>query len=136
MNQETYLLDTNIISALLRHDRVVERRLEQALAANATIVLSPLAFYETKRGLLKRDAKRQMDYFERLISNLAWHDIERADWDEAARLWAEREKSGAPIQDADLLIAVLAKRLGAILVTANEKDFKDLGVRIENWRNR
>jgi tRNA(fMet)-specific endonuclease VapC len=136
VNEEIYLLDTNIISSLLRRERFVEQRIEKALAANATIVLSPVAFYETKRGLLKRDAKKHMAFFERLIPKLAWCDIERADWEEAARLWAEREKSGAPIEDADLLIAVLAKRLGAILVTDNEKDFEYLGVRVENWRRK
>ena len=136
MSEEIYLLDTNIISALLRRDPIAEQRLENTLAANATIILSPIAFYETKRGLLKRDAKKQMAFFERLTSKLTWSDVEQKDWDEAARLWADREKAGAPIQDADLLIAVLTKRLRAILVTDNEKDFRDLGVRVENWRGR
>lgn len=124
--KEVYLLDTNIISLLLRRDPVIERRLEEAFAANATIVLSPIAFYETKRGLLKRDAKKQMAFFERPSPKFVWRDLERQDWEEAARLWAEREKKGQPIEDADLMIAVQAKRLGAILVTDNEKDFEGL----------
>jgi predicted nucleic acid-binding protein len=56
--EQIYLLDTNIISLLLRRDPVVEQRLESAFAADATIILSPIVFYETKRGLWKRDAKK------------------------------------------------------------------------------
>ncbi len=130
----TYLLDTNIISSVLRRDSLVERRAEEAFAANATILLSPVAYYETKRGLLKRDAKRQMAFFEKWMSQLVWRDLEREDLDLAAQLWATREKLGRPIEDADVLIAAQAKRLEAILVTDNEKDFHSLGITVENWR--
>jgi predicted nucleic acid-binding protein len=75
-----------------------------------------------------------MAFFDRLSPKFVWRDLERQDWEEAARLWAEREKAGQPISDADLMIAVQARRLGAILVTDNEKDFDDLGVKVENWR--
>lgn len=53
---------------------------------------------------------------------------------DTAELWAERQRTGRPIADADLLIAVQAERLRAILVTDNEKDFEGLGLRIDNWR--
>ena len=129
-----YLLDTNILSLLLRRNAVVGQRAEAAFAANTVIVLSPVVFYEVKRGLLKRDAKKQMEFFERLIPKFIWQDFERHDWKEAAQLWASQMNQGAPIEDADLLIAAQAKRLGAILVTDNEKDFDDLGVKTENWR--
>jgi tRNA(fMet)-specific endonuclease VapC len=134
MNESVYLLDTNIISLLLRRDPIVAQRLKDALAANATIVLSPIVFYEIQRGLLKRDAKKQRTFFERLSPKFVWCDLERQDWVEAAQLWAEREQAGRPISDADLMIAVQAKRLGAILVTDNERDFDGLGVQVENWR--
>lgn len=130
----TYLLDTNIISLLLRRHATVIQRTEAALVANATIILSPIVYYEVKRGLLKRDAKKQTDFFEQLMSKFAWQDFEPNDWEEAARLWASRMSKGAPITDADVLIAAQAKRLDAILVTDNTKDFADLGVKTENWK--
>ncbi len=130
----TYLLDTNIISLLLRRDPDVKARVEEIFAADATVILSPLAFYETKRGLLKRDAKKQMPFFEEWAKQLVWYDVVYADWELAAEMWAECEKQGKPAEDADLLIAAQTKRLGAVLVTDNEKDFDGLGVVIENWR--
>jgi tRNA(fMet)-specific endonuclease VapC len=130
----TYLLDTNVISLLLRRDEVVEQRTEAAFSVNATILLSPVVFYEIRRGLVKRNAKKQIEFFERLSPRFKWRDFDREDWEQAAQLWAARMKKGAPLEDADLLIAAQAKRLGAILVTDNERHFEDLGVKLENWR--
>jgi tRNA(fMet)-specific endonuclease VapC len=129
-----YLLDTNIISALLKKEDEVERRLRETVAMKEMVFLSAVVHYEAKRGLLKRDAKNQMQGLERLVARFEWCDVLSADWELAAHLWVERTKIGKPIEDADLLIAAQAKRLGAILVTDNEKDFDDLGVKIENWK--
>lgn len=130
----TFLLDTNILSAILRKETTVEHRFRRAVADDDILLLSVVVHYEITRGLLKRDAKKQMVTFEYLANQLAWCDVIAEDWELAARLWAERFKSGRPLQDADLLIAAQAKRLGAILVTDNEKDFDDLGVKTENWK--
>ena len=129
-----YLLDTNIVSAILRKDGAVEGRLRQTVPAKDRVWLSAVVFYESKRGLLKRDAKKQMQALERLVGRFEWCDVLQEDWELAARLWAERVKAGRPIEDADLLIAVQAKRLSAILVTDNEKDFDGFDVMVENWR--
>ncbi len=132
----TYLLDTNILSAIIRREELAEQRFRQAIANDNVLLLSAVVFYEVKRGLLKRDARKQMATFERLANQFAGCDTVQADWELAARWWAERAKAGKPIDDADLLIAVQAKRLGAILVTDNAKDFEGLGVKIESWRRK
>ena len=38
------------------------------LAANANIILSPVVFYEIKRGLLKKDARKQLGFFDQLVT--------------------------------------------------------------------
>ena len=129
-----YLLDTNIISALLKKEDIVERRLRDTVALKEMVFLSAVVHYEAKRGLLKRDARNQMRALEHLVARFEWCDVIQADWELAAHLWVERTQVGRPIEDADLLIAAQAKRLGATLVTDNEKDFDDLGVKVENWR--
>ncbi|MCX7837887.1 MAG: PIN domain-containing protein [Anaerolineae bacterium] len=132
----TFLLDTNILSAILRKDATVEQRLRQAIVDDDNLLLSVVVYFEIKRGLLKRDAKKQMATFEYLSNQFAWCDVIVEDWELAAHLWAERFKRGKPIVDADVLIAAQAKRLDAILVTDNIKDFADLGVKTENWKVR
>ncbi|MBI5301450.1 MAG: hypothetical protein HY868_04880 [Chloroflexi bacterium] len=70
-----------------------------------------------------------------MIPKFVWHEVEPQDWARAAQLWSQRELDGRPIADADVLIAAQVKRLGAILVTDNEKDFDDLGLQVENWKS-
>lgn len=67
------------------------------------------------------------------MASFEWQDYRRDDWALAAELWAQRRALGRPIADADLLIAVFARNRDAVLVTDNEKDFVDLGVKVENW---
>ena len=130
----TYLLDTNLVSGILRKEPTPTQRLRGAMVAEDTVFLSAVVYYESKHGLLKRDAKNQMDALEHLVGELVWCDVLRDDWEIAAEKWAARMTHGAPIEDADLLIAVQAKRSGATLVTDNEKYFDGLGVKVENWR--
>jgi tRNA(fMet)-specific endonuclease VapC len=133
MTSQVYLLDTNVITGIMKKDACVLDRISQALAADAHLILSPLVFYEIKRGLMRRDAKRQLGFFEQLIKTFWWNDLQRTDWQRAAELWANEIAHGRPPQDADLLIAAQAHRLKAIVVTANEDHFTPLGVKIENW---
>jgi predicted nucleic acid-binding protein len=81
---KTYLLDTNIISDVLRKKRLeVSKRLESAIADNAVIILSPVVYFEIMRGLLHANAERQMLFFMALMMEFRWTDLERADWDRA-----------------------------------------------------
>ena len=128
----TYLLDTNIVTAILRKDPRVTERLRAELTANAKILISAVVYYEIKRGLLKRDALRQLDAFEDIVRHTEWVDVDRSHWEAAAALWAECQKAGTPVNDADLLLAIQARHAQAILVT-DDNDFDTLDVSRENW---
>ncbi|HHH41637.1 MAG TPA: type II toxin-antitoxin system VapC family toxin, partial [Chloroflexi bacterium] len=124
---DDYLLDTNIVTAILRKNPQVADRLRAALASNARVFISAVVYYEIKRGLLKRDASRQLAAFEEMVRHLEWLDVERTHWDAAAALWAESRRAGAPINDADLLLAAQARQIRAVVVT-DDDDFDRLGV--------
>jgi tRNA(fMet)-specific endonuclease VapC len=129
----TYVLDTNIISLILRNNQGVQARFNQILVPQNSILGCPVVWYETRRGLIARDARRQLPAFDQVFSTFTWDNYTRQDWALASDLWALRRNKGLPVGDADLLIAVFARNREAILVTDNEKDFIDLGVTIENW---
>ena len=65
-----------------------------------------------------------------LMDHLALIDV---DWQVAAQLWATMRNQGKQFSDADLLIAALAQRLNAVVVTADD-DFAALSIQRENWR--
>ncbi|MBI4550949.1 MAG: PIN domain-containing protein [Candidatus Latescibacteria bacterium] len=128
-----YLPDTNIISAILRKNPVVRKKWETALKDGHSIVISPVVEYEIRRGLLKKDAQRQTEFFDQLSAVHAGPNLIREDWRRAAELWVQRQAIGRPTGDSDILIAAYALRLGATIVTDNEKDFEGLSLMIENW---
>ena len=135
MTAARYVLDTNILTALLRKEETATWRVQQALHANAEFLMCPVVFYEVYRGLLHRDARRQQGFFLQFTASFTWDDLAREDWEEAAQLWASLRRGGRPIEDdADLLIGTFAARRNAIVVTDNIKHFTPLGVPVENWR--
>lgn len=131
----TYVLDADTLSYILRKTvPIVGQRLRQALVADAVVLVCPVAYFQVKRILLKRNATRQLQFLESLTAQFRWAEFEQADWEEAAELWAQRQKAGQPVEDSDLLIAIHARRRGATVVTNNERHFENLGVSVENWR--
>ena len=128
-----YVLDTNIVTALLRYEAKSIEHTARAAAANAEFLLCPVVFYEALRGLLHRDAHRQRQRLLAYAATFIWDDFTRADWEKAAELWATLRGQGLQVSDADLLIGVYARQRQAIVVTANEKHFVPLGVQTENW---
>lgn len=129
-----FILDTNIVTGILRRDVRVISRLEGASRTNAEIYLCPVVYYEVRRGLLAKQALRQLQEFEDLSGGLLWADFERPMWEDAAEMYAECRRRGEPHDDdADLLIAAYARHCGATLVTNNTTDFLNLGVQLDNW---
>ncbi|MBZ0304279.1 MAG: PIN domain-containing protein [Anaerolineae bacterium] len=130
-----FILDTNIMSLLLRYDHSVRLRFQSTVRDEDVLIGCPLVYHEVKRGLLAKGARSQLARLQALFDGFNWQDYQLGDWDLAAQLWAQRRSIGHPINDADLFIAAFTLRRNAILVTANEKDFVDLGLPIENWEN-
>lgn len=129
-----YLLDTNVISDRISQQPGVSAKLTAALQAGDTLLLSPPVHYEVLRGLRwLNSAKKLAFYQQQFVPALGWIDTERRDVETAAELWAVTRKQGYQLADADLLLAALALRLSAVIVTADQ-DFAVLPVICENWR--
>jgi tRNA(fMet)-specific endonuclease VapC len=134
MTVSRYVLDSNIITAILQKEQVIAAQIAVALRSNAEFLICPVVFYEVYRGLLYRDAKKQLPFFLQYVSTCTWEDITQDDWKAAAQRWAEVRGRGYQTRDADLLIAIYADRRGAVVVTDNFKHFDPLGVQLESWR--
>ena len=133
MTATRYVLDTNILTSILRKDKTAVQRVRGGLSANDLFFLCPVVFYEIYRGLLHRDARKQMLFFLNYTNTLVWDDFTREDWQLTAQHWADWRRHGHHIGDADLLIGVYAVQRNAILVTDNEKHFAWLDIPVENW---
>jgi predicted nucleic acid-binding protein len=129
----TYLLDADTLNYLLKSLSPVTERFREAATAGAEFVLSDVVHFQITRYLKLKGATRIERFYSRLTSGWKLAALEWADWDTAADLWASRHRQGSPIQDADLLIAVMALKAGATLVTNNTRHFEGIGLTVENW---
>jgi predicted nucleic acid-binding protein len=138
----TYLLDTNALSLILKKRAeayALQGRLQEALKANAIILMSPVVYYEVKRGLHKIQAEKQLVFFEEFISCLQWRDLTKNTWEKGAQLWASCARKGVKTGngekglDGDVLIAAQAQEHNATVITNNVRHFDYLGVNHESW---
>ncbi len=66
----SYLLDTNIITAILKNNQQATTQLRSAGQSGARVCISCITYYETKRGLLYSDATRQLSKFVNLCTTV------------------------------------------------------------------
>ena len=128
-----YLLDTNILSALIRSPRgVVAEQIRQV--GEATIYTSVIVAAELRFGAVRKGSARLSLQIEMVLDAL-----EIAPWQPPQdRLYAELrfglEQTGTPIGSNDLLIATQALADGSVLVTDNTREFARISaLTIENW---
>ena len=127
------LLDTNTLNYILKDIPPARAKLEEAVRGENSFLLASVAHYELTRHLYLKGANRLLRLYQQLTAT--WQRCEHSfeDWDEAARFWAERHRSGLGISDPDLLLAVLARKWNATLVTTNTRHFTGLGIALEDW---
>ncbi|MDL1901598.1 type II toxin-antitoxin system VapC family toxin [Anaerolineae bacterium CFX9] len=129
-----YILDTNAISDYIKQFEPTTTRIKQAIRDGQILYLCKPVEYEVLRGLMKANAERQRQIFETgFAPQLTLLPLTDADWRQAAQFWAQARSAGKQLSDVDLLLAALAFRLNAVIVT-NDDDFDALPVRRENWR--
>lgn len=127
-----YLLDTNIIGAIVRPvppEALVAWMAEQI---DEDLFIASLTVAEIRRGILERPAGRKRDQLEVWFAGpegpsavfagriLPFDEKAGLIW---ARLMAEGTAAGRPRSALDTIIAAVAEANGCIVVTDNERDF-------------
>lgn len=64
-----YLLDTNIVSYILKRNAIVDSKLQHITREGDEIFISCITYYEVKRGLLAVNATRQLADFNQLCTD-------------------------------------------------------------------
>lgn len=130
-------LDTSIIiAAINRRVPPMRERLLQTLARGIVVGIPAIALFELWYGIKK--STRPLDNAANLAAFLAldvspW-PFEAEDAEEAGDIRAVLAKAGTPIGPYDILIAAQARRRGATLITANEREFARVpGLQTADW---
>ena len=128
-----YLLDTNIISNLIRNPRgsIADRIAE---VGESEICTSIIVAAELRYGAQKKGSARLTARVEEIIGAMEVLSLELPVDIHYGRLRAELENQGNLIGPNDLLIAAQAMAHGFVLVTDNVREFNKVdGLAIENW---
>ena len=128
-----YLLDTNLLSDLIRHpqgtvaDRIVS--VGEDAICTSIVVAAELRFGAEKSGSPKLAARVDL-----MLSALDVLPFEPPADRHYGEIRQQLTRQGTPIGPNDLLIAAHALALDLTIVTANTREFSRVrGLRIENW---
>jgi len=128
-----YLLDTNILSELVRHPQGAIAQAITRVGENA-VCTSIIVASELRFGAAKRNAPRLAAQVEAILTAIEVRPFETPADHEYARLRLHLEQAGTPIGPNDMLIAAHALAIESILVTANKGEFSRVpGLTVENW---
>ena len=129
-----YMLDTNVVSALIRRpDSEFAARV--AALPEGSYAISVIVASELRYGAAKRGSPRLTERIEAVLEALDVLPLAEP----ADRLYGEirswMERTGQPIGLNDLLIAAHARALDTILVTNNLREFRRVpGLTVEDWQ--
>jgi tRNA(fMet)-specific endonuclease VapC len=129
-----YLLDTNILSALIRQPQgPVAATLAQR--GFGTVCTSIVAAAELRFGARKRASGVLSAKVDDLLAALPVLPLDEGVDRTYAEVRLQLEQAGTPVGPNDLLIAAHALALGLIVVTDNGGEFARVaGLRVENWQ--
>ena len=128
-----YLLDTNILSSLVRQPQgPVRDRIADVGEDN--VLTSVIVACELRYGAAKRGSRRLTRQVETVLGALTVRPIESDVERFYVSIRVALEKKGTPIGAYDMLIAAHARALDAVCVTDNVSEFERVpALKVENW---
>ncbi len=128
------LIDTDILSAVMRGNLSATERARSYLEAHRQFTFSILTRYEVLRGLLVKKAAKQLAAFDQLCAASRVLPLTDAIIVQGAAIYADLSQRGELISDADILIAATAITHRLSVATNNEEHFRRIrNLQIENW---
>jgi len=133
------ILDTNVLSALMRRDPDPPVVQWLDLQAPQSIWITSVTLFECRLGLALVPDGRRRRTLEAAFSRLLAEDLENRvlPFDseaalQAASLAADRQRAGRPVDIRDTQIAGIAQARRATLATRNVRHFEGLTVQVIN----
>jgi predicted nucleic acid-binding protein len=133
-----FVLDTNILSAMMRLDRMPEVAAWMAGQDEDHLYTTAISHAEIFSGLaIMTDGRRRRalektarEMFDEFAGRILAFDTDAAN--AYVDLFAIRRKAGRPSAPLDLMIASVARASGATMVTRNTADFEGCGLTLIN----
>jgi predicted nucleic acid-binding protein len=129
-----FALDSNIISFYLKGNATVIENIEKAINEDNSIVITPIAYYEVKRGLLLINATKQLAKLETFCELFPVGELGDYLLEDAINIYVQERRAHRNTEDADIFIAAFCIHHNYTLVTDNMKHFIGISdLRLVNW---
>ncbi|HME84263.1 MAG TPA: type II toxin-antitoxin system VapC family toxin [Roseiarcus sp.] len=133
------LLDTNILSELMRSAPAPEVETWMGAQPSSSLFISAVSEAELRFGLALLPEGKRRDQLAEAVEGMLAEDFagrilpfDSAAASAYARIAADRRKAGRPIAQFDAQIASIANSRNAALATRNVGDFEGCGVQLVN----
>jgi tRNA(fMet)-specific endonuclease VapC len=134
MTAYRYLLDTNILSDLIKNPTGIIARKIASSGVEHACCTSLIVACELRYGICKKGSSILTSRVEQLLYTLPVLALEENVAQEYGEIRTALERIGQPIGGNDLLIAAHARTLRLTVVTANLREFLRVpGLAVENW---
>jgi tRNA(fMet)-specific endonuclease VapC len=133
MGASRWLLDTNVLSELIRYPRgpLTDRIVAEPPEAIATSIIVAC---ELRFGARRKGSPVLADRVEALLERLVVLPLDRGVDTHYADIRQALENAGTPIGGHDLLIAAHARSAGLTVVTRNLREFERVqGLNVVDW---
>ena len=130
-----YLLDTNILSELIKNPRgVIFSKIQEV--GEDKICTSIIVACESRFGVRKKNSPKLIEKLEVILDSIEILPLIHPVEEYYAEIRTYLESQGTPIGSNDLLIAAHAKSLNLTVVTNNVREFSRVpNLKVENWLN-
>jgi len=105
----TYLLDTNILTAILKKNQKVLNKIRDVKLQEQELFISCITYFESEGGLLAIQSKKKLALLEKLSQTDIKFILDRIEIIQlASSIYADLRQKGTPIQLPNILIAATA----------------------------
>lgn len=130
-----YLLDTNIISELIKNPRgVIFSKIQEV--GEDKVCTSIIVACESRFGAKKKNSPKLIEKLEIILNSIEILPLNHPVEQYYAEIRTDLEQQGTHIGGNDLLIAAHALTLNLTVITANVREFARVpNLKVENWLN-
>jgi tRNA(fMet)-specific endonuclease VapC len=129
-----FVLDSNIVSFYIRQNQQIIKKVNDTLITGHEVLISPIAYYEVKRGLQAIKAEKRLREFSALCKVFGIGQLDNSLLDIASDVYNDLKIKNQIIEDADILTAAFCIRYNFSLVTNNTKHFENIaGLNYCDW---
>jgi len=115
-----------MISFYIKQKHNIVQKVNEVILAGDTVVISPIAYYEVKRGLQAIKAEKRLKEFMALCNVFGVGQLDNSILDIASDIFCELKDKKQTVEDADILTAAFCMKHGLTLVTHNTKHFVNI----------